>query len=173
VTTTYAGSLTLSQCVPGAASANAQASASVNASLGDVQARVDGMLSIQASLTINPPDLAALAAQLQVMITSLLTAPPVVPQLTAVAAALAELQVTLAELNANLAASVSLGLQLASPGIHYYVFAGRADAIGPELQALLSAGLPGGSGPSQSIAGAVLLANDAGAIAALQAVLRS
>lgn len=172
MTTTYAGNLTVGQCVPAAASANAEVTASANASLGDVTARITGLLSLQANLIANPPNPLALIAQLNAIIASLsLPAPPSVPQLDALASVLAELSAISADLTASLAFSTALGGQLATPGVHLYAFAGAANALGGELSAHLSAGLTGGSGPGQQIAGVILLAGDAGAIAALQSVM--
>ncbi len=168
---TYAGSLTLGQAIPIALQAQAQLASAVNAALPDVQARVDGLLAV----SIQPPpslsDLIASANALVASLSSLLAAP--LPDVGATADALASLQATLGQLSASLAFSVSLGSLLSSAGIHYYVYTGRADQVGSELGGYLSGGLPGGSGPAENIAGAVLLANDGGAIEALRTVLRS
>lgn len=167
----YAGSLTLGQAIPGAAGAQLALDAAVGATLPDVQARVDGLLALSIS---PPPSLADLIASVTALLASLqgLLAAPL-PDVTATAAALADLQVTLGQLTAALSLSLSLGSQLAAAGIHYYVFAGQAGQLGGELGSLLSGGLPGGAGASESVAGAILLANDGGAIAALRAVLRT
>lgn len=171
MTVEYAGALTLGQAIPMANTANVTLAAAANASLPDVQARVDGLLAL--SIT-PPPSLASLIASVQATLDALgaLVAAPL-PDVTATAAALADLQATLGQLSAALSFSVSFGSLLGTAGIHYYVFAGRADALGGEMSAQLSAGLPGGAGPSEHIAGAILLANDAGAISALQTVLRT
>lgn len=176
MTTTYEGSITLGAAVPGAASAAAGLTTSANASIGEVQAKVTGLTALSASITLSPPDPLALIAQAQALIAALsvpIPALPAPPQLVAIASTIAELSITLASLQASLDLAASLTTQLGTPGIHYYLFAGRADAAGGELSAHLSAGLPGGNGPSESIAGAILLASDAGAINALRSLLRS
>jgi hypothetical protein len=154
-----------------AADAAIELDASIGVALPDVQARVTGLLALSIS---PPPSLAALIASAQALLAALqaLLAAPL-PDVSATAAALADLQATLGQLNASLAFSVNFGTLLGTAGIHYYVFAGRADALGGELGSLLSGGLPGGAGGAEHIAGAVLLANDGGAITALQTVLRS
>ncbi len=171
MTATYEGSLTLGQCIPAALDASAQLDASVNVTLADVQARVTALLELSVR---PPPGLTDLIASAQAMLAALqaLAANPL-PDVSATAAALAELQATLAQLQASLAFSANLGVLLGTPGIHYFVYAGRADAFGSELGSLLSAGLPGGAGGAENVAGVVLLANDGGAISALQAVLRT
>lgn len=168
---TYAGSLTLGQAIPLALDAQAQLDTSVGLALPDVQARVDGLLALSVADPPSLDDLIASAQALLAALQALLVAP--LPDVAATAAALAELQTTLGSLSASLAFSASLGNLLGTAGIHYYVYAGPANAVGGELASLLSGGLPGGAGATEQIAGAILLANDAGAITALQTVLRS
>lgn len=168
---TYGGSLTLGQVVPMAQTAVATLDASLTPIQGDVQARVTGLLALSVA---PPPSLATLIANAQALLdalSSLASAP--LPDVSATADALAELQATLAGISAGLAFSASLGSLLATAGIHYYVYAGRADEVGGELAAALSAGLPGGGGPGEQIAGAILLASDGDAIEALQSFFSS
>jgi hypothetical protein len=168
VAVVYGGSLTLGQAIPLANQANAALAASVGLALPDLQARLDGALAISVA---PPPSLADLIASVQAMLAALQTllAAPL-PDVSATLSLIADLQATMATLNANLALSLSFGNLLGSPGIHYYAYFGRADQLGPEMSGHLSAGLPGGAGPSENIAGVILAANDAGAIAALEAV---
>lgn len=171
MTTSYVGSITLGQAIPMASTAVLELDASLGAALPDVQARVDGLLALSIS---PPPSLADLIASVQAMLAALqalLDAP--LPDVSATAAALAELQATLGSLTASLAFSASFGSLLGTAGIHYYVFAGAANELGGELGSMLSGGLPGGAGGTEHIAGAILLANDGGAITALQTVLRT
>lgn len=171
MTLSYSGSLTLGQAIPLALSAQAQLDASVGSAVSDVQARVDGLLALSLQ---PPPSLADLIASATAVLSALqtLVAAPL-PDISATVAALAELQATLGQLQASLAFSASFGSLLSTAGIHYYVYAGAASALGGELSAFLSGGLPGGGGPSEQIAGTILLANDGGAIEALQAVMRT
>lgn len=172
MTVTYGGSITLGQAIPLAQVAQVTIASLVNASLPDVQARITGLLALQAS---PPPSLLALIAGVQATLAALqqMLAVPV-PDVTATAAALAELQASLGSLSAGLAFANNMGSLLGSAGVAYFVAAGRAGDIGAELGSHLSAGLPGsGAGPDQQIAGAMLLASDGATIAALQQVLRS
>lgn len=171
MTVTYAGSITLGDAIPMAQASTVQLDASVGALLPDVQARVDGLLALSIS---PPPSLADLIASAQALLAALqsLLATPI-PDVTATASALADLQATLGSLTAALAFSADFGGLLAQAGIHYFVYAGAAGDVGSELSGVLSAGLPGGAGPSEQCAGAILLASDGGAIAALQTVLRT
>lgn len=154
-----------------ALTANATVASTANAALPDVQARVDGLLALSIA---PPPSLPSLIAGVQATLAALQTliSVPMV-DVAATAAALADLQASLGQLTASLAFSTSFGGLLGTAGIYYYLFAGQAGALSGELGAQLSAGLPGGGGPTEEIAGAVLLARDAASIAALQTVLRS
>jgi hypothetical protein len=170
MTLSYGGSLTLGQCIPLALQANAELDASIAVSLPDVQARVTGLLSVSIQPPPSLPQLIADVTSLLASLQGLLAAP--LPDVAATAAALAELQATLAQLTASLGFANGFGALLAQAGIYYYVYAGRADQLGPEVTSALAAGLPSGA-PGEQIAGALLLARDAGAISALRAVLRS
>jgi hypothetical protein len=168
VAVTYGGSLTLGQCVPTASAAQIALDASLGLAMPDFQARLTGALALSVS---PPPDLSALIASAQALLAalqSLLAAP--LPDASATAALVTELQATMATLTAHLALSASLGSLLSTAGIHFYAFAGRADAMGSEMASQLSGGLPGGAGGSESVAGVVMLANDGGAIAALESM---
>lgn len=168
MTVSYQGSITLGQAIPAAQTAQVTLTSSLGAALPDVQARVTGLLALSVQ---PPPSLPALISGVQATLAALqaLVADPL-PDVGATAAALADLQATLGQLQAGLSFAASLGGLLGTPGIHYYVFAGRADALGGEMSAELSSGLPGGGGPAESIGGAVLLARDGSARSALQAV---
>lgn len=170
MSTEYKGSLTLGQILPLPTSAQLALDATLGDTVPDVQARIAGLLEI----TVRPPpalaDLIAAAQNLLSALQALLAAP--LPDVAATATALADLQLTLQGLNVRVALSLQLGDFLSSAGVHYYVFNGKASQVGPELAALLSTGLPGGT-LDQSVAGCFLLASDGGAITALRAVLKS
>lgn len=168
---TYGGSLTIGQCVPTAQLAQVALAGAVNIAMPDIQARISGLLAIQAS---PPPSLAQLIAGVQATLAALqqmLSLP--LPDVGATAVALADLQASLASLSAGLAFSNAFASLLGTAGVAYFIAAGRAGDIGAELGAHLSTGLPGsGAGPDQQIAGAMLLASDGATLAALQQVLR-
>lgn len=164
----YKGQLSLGECMPLALQASAQLSTAIGVALPDVQARVDGLLALSIA---PPPSLADLLAALEALLGAIQTLIAVpLPDVTATVAALAELQATLGSLGASLGFQLNLASLLATPGIFFYLFAGRADEVGPALSDRLTSGLPGGA-PGESVAGAILLAKDAGAIAALRLVL--
>lgn len=165
----YGGSLTLGAISPQSLGAQVALDAALGLSMPDFQARLDGALAISIQ---PPPSLASLIASAQALLAalqSLIAAP--LPDVAATAALILELQATMATLTANLELSVSYGNLLSQAGIHFYAYSGRADALGGEMSSQLSAGLPGGAGGSENIAGVILAANDGGAIAALQAFL--
>lgn len=211
----YLGSLTLGQCVPTALSAQGALDASIGVSLPEIQAKITGMLALQASLTITPPSIVAsleaaldmlvelqaslaltmpeLSVTLGLQITALfgtvtsigLTLPDIAAKiyaalamvaslkgalmasllpsaslnLTMIASILAELNLALGALNANLAISVSLAALLGTPGIHAYQVGG----VGSELPVA-----PPGVGPTDAVTGVLLVASDGGASAALR-----
>jgi len=171
MTISYAGSLTIGDAIPLALTAQIALGDAAGAAAPDVQARISGLLA----LSLQPPptldDLITGALATFAALQQMLSVP--LPDVGATAAALAELQAQLAELNAGLAFAASFGALLGTAGIHYFVYEGRADALSAELAAHVSAGLPGGAGPAEHIAGCILLANDGNAISALQTVLRS
>ena len=170
MTVSYGGSITLGQAIPTALSAAGALTASLTPPVADAQARLAGMVALSVS---PPPSLAELIAAVQALLAALqalLSAP--LPDVDAQAAAIAELQASLTAMQLALDLGLDLTATLGSPGIHYYTFAGAAQDLGSDMSSELSSGLPGGGGPSEQIAGAILLARDAGAIAALQAVMK-
>lgn len=170
MTTTYVGSLTLGQALPGAAGLQVALDASLAATMPDLQARLTGLLSVD----LTPPSIPDLILSLNAQIAALnLMISLPVPDASATLTAIADLQATMGQLTAALSLSANFGSLMAAAGIHYFLFAGRASDLSGELGALLSGGLPGSGNPSESIAGAILLANDGGAIEAMRAVLRT
>lgn len=167
----YRGSITLGQAIPMATAASVALAATSNSMLPDVQARVGGLLQLSIQ---PPPSLPALISSAQALLAALqgLIANPI-PDVAATAAALADLQATLGQLQAGLALAINLGNLLGVPGIHYYVYEGPTNVFAAEMGALLSSGLPGGGAPADTMAGAVLLARDGGAINALRLVLQA
>lgn len=168
MTVTYEGALTLGQCLPQALLANAQLATCVGLALPDVQARVTGLLA----LSIQPPvallDLIAGVQATLLALQNLVAAP--LPDVTATAQALVDLNLFLGQLNASLAFQAQFGLVLGAAGIRLFAYAGPANQFAPEMNAQISAGLPGGGGPFENVAGVVLLANDPIAISALRAI---
>jgi len=162
----YRGHVTLGECVPLALRANAELGAAVSASQPDLQARVNGLLSISVR---PPPSLADLIASVQALLAALqeLAAAPL-PDVDANAAALAELQAQLGALQVSLQFSLDFGALLGTPGVHYYAYLGRADGFGAALGAHVGSGLS--VPPSAQIAAAALLASDGGATTALRAL---
>jgi hypothetical protein len=167
MTTRYQGSLTLGAILPMPALSQTYLAASVGASLPDAEARLNGL--IQASLQ-PPPGIADLLNAIQALIgslESLLANPLPVVSVTAIA----DLQALVDSLNVNAAFAADFGVLLGTPGLHYYLFEGKAADVGPDLGTILSTGLPG-VGLDQELAGVVLLAADGGAVTALQTVFK-
>jgi hypothetical protein len=154
-----------------ALTANAGISASIGLVLPELEAKVAGYVEAHAQLLVNPPSLEAdleaalgLVAQLQALIA--LGLPSAGIDLGLILGLIAELEILIGSLSARLAFSTSFGLLLGTPGVYLVRHSG---AVGD----VLPAGLPGGSGPSQPVEGIALLATDAGAWAAIQAVFRT
>jgi hypothetical protein len=165
------GSFDLGSCVPMAVTAQAGLSASIGIVLPELQARLAGYLEAQANLTLNPPTLAAdleaalaLVAQLQVLVE--LGLPSAGIDLSLIVGLIGELQLTLGSLSAQLSFAVSFGVLLGTPGVYLVRHTGPVGDV-------LPSGLPGGSGPSQPVEGIAILATDAGAWSAIQAVFRT
>lgn len=152
------GQMTLGACVPSAVAAVAAIDASVAVALPDISARLAGCLAASAQVTFTPVQISALLES-----AIALTPPGVALNADAFAAVIAELQTTLGGLEAQASIGAALGLQLGTPGVWLYSVQGNAQDIIP-------GGIPGVSAPVQ---GVILLASDAGAIAALQAVFRT
>jgi hypothetical protein len=166
----YGGRLTLGQILPLPAAAQADLVRSLNAEIGHVTAPVAGLGAITAR---PPPSLLQLRDSILQALDALtgLIADPL-PDLSAVLPAISDLTAQLGSLNARLVPALALGNLFGAAGVHYYLFAGEVQTLGPELAALLSSGLPG-AGPTANATGVVLLATDAGAVEAIKAVFRS
>lgn len=203
MTATYVGSLTVGECIPVAVSARAKLDgavalagslrAALDAALAielpSLQARLEGLLALQASLNVTPPSLGA-SLEAAIKLVGALEAslelglPGVDFQLAAVAALIAQLQVDLGSLQAHASLSAAAELeieafldfsaqllvQLGQPGVHLYTVTGDASDAGPDLAAVLGSGPPG-TLPTDQVAGWLLIASDGGTIAVLEAVL--
>jgi hypothetical protein len=63
-------------------------------------------------------------------------------------------------------------LALLSAGVHAYAYDGTAAGFGPEVTAALTAGLPGGAGPTEHVNALVLATNLAASWSAMSAVFK-
>jgi hypothetical protein len=120
----YSGKITIGGLCPLVVSASALL-------IADLQARVTGLLALQARLTVTPPTLALnitlvtqLLAQLQAALA--IGLPGVDFQLTAVAALLVSLE-------AQLALLLQLQALFGAPGVYVYTWDGPANLLGPAL----------------------------------------
>lgn len=164
------GFKTIGQCVPLAVSATAGINASVAISLPEVQAKITGLLELQAQLTLNPPTLAASLKSLLQLVASFEAAialglPSASLDLSAVAVALAELNLIRGQLTAQLSLAAGFNLLLGTPGVALYRYAGSLDPIAAQLE--------GGNpfpGVAPSPLGAFVVAQDFGATEALRQV---
>lgn len=171
MTVTYQGQISLGQAVPLALQSGTLLTTTLGAQLPDIAPRLDGLLALQAA---PPPSLLDLVASVQNALAALqnLVAAPL-PDVGATTDAIDDLQARMADLQAGIAfGDLLLGL-LGTAGIYAYLFEGRSSELGQQMSAELSAGLPGGGGPGETIAGTILLARDGGAIEALRTVLLS
>lgn len=145
----HVGTLSIGQCIPTLLTANAALSATLDATLPSLQAKLAAALALQASLTITPPSLSGniqialdLLASLQASVS--LNLPGIDFQLAAVAQLIAQIQLDLGSLSIQLSFSLELTLLLGAAGIHAYIYGGEAQAFGPELAAATVGGFPGG-----------------------------
>lgn len=160
MTVTAIGELKLSAELP-------QVSLAFGNELLNVQAQVSALLAF----TVAPPsfeadlDVAAQNIQALTLAVSLgITPPSISVQLAEVAAQLSILLGQLALLNA-LAATLEASA-------HLYTYTGTVGALGTELQAELSGGLPGGSGADAGFA-VVFVATAPAAVTALQSLFKT
>jgi len=167
----YQGGLTLAAGLPFLGPMSAGFSASLAATLPDIQARIAGALSGQVQVVLNPPSLAAsaaLAAQIGAAIQAAIATPGVMVDITAAAALIAELSAILGQLQANLALSASFGSLLAAGGVHFYTVEGSVGDMTGALQPHLAGGIPGGEGPDQNGFALVMVAAEPAAMTAIR-----
>lgn len=156
------GQLSVGQCVPTTASLVAQAMVELNA-------KIAGILAIQASLTITPPSLglqltaalnlvAALEAQIALGLTL---------ELPAIQVDLTVMLSVLADLNASLAALLALSLALGTAGVYVIKQSGASRTYGTEMQAVVSSIAP----PGNNVQSVTFLATEPAVFAALGKVL--
>ena len=133
------GFKSLGEVVPLALDATVALDASIGLVLPEIQAKITGMIDLQAQLTLNPPSLVTslnalldLAAQFQAAIA--LGLPSASLDLTAVATALAELNLLLGQLNAQIALSLGFKATLGSPGVALYRYSGSLEPLAGQLQ---------------------------------------
>jgi hypothetical protein len=136
------GNLTIGETIPAATAAAAAGVAGINGALPDIEARLDAL----AGFAPQPIDFAAQLAQaqqivfgVQLGITLGLPVPSMSAQIAAVAALIANLELQVAAVNANLEIIVAFQGLLATAGVRLYAFDGAAGALGTELDAAIAA----------------------------------
>lgn len=161
------GEFTLGACVPMANTAYAAIGAAVGVSLPAVQARIAGLVKVQARVAVTPPSVATdLAAAVQLV--ARLQAAVAMPafDVTLLGTMIADVQAILTDLSVRATFAANFGILLGTPGIY---LARHSGAIGD----VFPGGLPGGADPYQPIEGIAVFATDAGAWAAIQAVFKT
>lgn len=140
------GTLSLGAIVPGMAVAQASAALAVEAALGEIQAKLAGLLNVQAALLFPPLPTAALTGALQVVQALQLDLAIAAPslQITGIASLIIELQAQILALQASL--DLVLSFDLGAAGIVAYEYEGTTDTLGSSLSSVTSGGLPGGTG---------------------------
>ncbi len=169
----YIGQLTLGQCIPLAATMNATLDANLAIRLPEIAAKLAGALEAQARLTITLPSIGAridalldLIAGLQLALT--LGLPGISLDLSILVSVIAQLQIDLGALQADIAASLSFGLTLGTPGVWVYSFTGTPAGYGPGFSAAIGSGLPSGDGANQPIGAVTFIVSDPSAWAAMK-----
>jgi hypothetical protein len=146
---TYAliGELTLGACVPIALEAQA-------AVVPALEAKIAGLLDIQAALTVTPPTIAGQLAAAIEMVANLDASPP------SASIDLAGVAALLAEARASLSAWIAIGLSLGTPGLYAYTYEGTAGGLIP-------GGIPKG-GTGAHVNAVIFIASDGGTWTAMQ-----
>ncbi len=147
MSTTRIGERSISDLVPLLAEAQVQITASVGVGQPEITGKLAGLAGVLAAITVSPPDLSgtitaalAVVAQLQAAIGG----PTVTLEAAAIAALIAELEVSLGVL------AVAASFSIPTANLSAYVFEGPTGNFGVELQAALNADLPGA--PAQTFA---------------------
>jgi hypothetical protein len=145
-----------------------EAVVAIEGDVAKLQAKLEGLKALAAKITVTPPTIDAdIIANLQAAIT--IGLPSVDIQASAVAAAIATLEVELGTLNAFLAIGGVLGVA----GIHVYAVTGTAQQVAAELNADLSPGYPGAHDVPEAVGqGFLLIANAGAAAQALTTVIK-
>jgi hypothetical protein len=158
---TYAGSVPIGAMCPLVVSAQA-------ATLANVQARIAGLIALQARVNLQPPSVnasitavAAIGAQLQAAAQLHVAFPAPTLQLAALAALVATLEASIA---------VLLQLQgLFGASAYAWTFTGTGPELGPALAAELATGWPDGKPPVLPAYAVVLAATSSADVNALKA----
>ncbi len=152
------------------------ADASLALVVPQLTAQLAGLVQLQASLVISPPTIAgsiALAQQLIASLQAAITLPGASLNITAIAAAIAQLSALLGSLQAQVAAVASLNVSLGTPGVWAYSYEGTPALFGPDFAAEIGGGLPDSLDPNLPVYAVVFVASDAGAIEAMRLAMAS
>jgi hypothetical protein len=168
------GEYTVGECIPIGVAAKAALDVSLGLQLPELQAKLAGLLEIQASLTLTPPSLAASLSAALALVASLeasiaLGLPSASIDLSVIAGIIAELNIFLGQLNAQLALSLGFGVTFGTPGVHLLKAEGPIEDIGSELAPLIQS-LAGSGATGHAL---VLVATEPGVWAALQQALKT
>jgi hypothetical protein len=169
------GELTIGEAMPGAVAVGVAGVAGINLALPDIQDRLAALLAFS-------PGEVDFAAQLllaqqtvtsiQAAITLGISPPSIALQLAEVAALIAALLASIASINVQLAIIADFQALLSGAGVHAYAYAGDVTDFGPELDAEIGAGLPGGGGPTEDVDALVLVTNVGATWTALSQILQ-
>lgn len=146
------GVRSLGGVLPVLATAEAAIVASVAPAMAELNAKLAGLLAVQAALLAPPlPSVTIAGAALAlVSLQATLAVPqPTSPQLVAALAVIAQVRAQLGALEAQLSVAAELGALGNAGGIAAYAYAGTIDALGPAVTAELGGGIPGGAGADQ------------------------
>ena len=149
--------------------------AELQAKLASIQAQLNlvAEVSIPNPLTLTAGLQAALAGVAQIALQFPLATVSLGASLEAdIAATMALAADIQLKIDLLLALIAELTLAMSGAGIAVYAYDGRADRLGPEVDAQLSGGLPGTGLPAQPIKGLVLACSDLGAWDKLSKVLK-
>lgn len=160
----------LGEAAPLLVTVNADLAEAIALALGELQARVTGLLKMQATLEvgIGPPTLVATVkatAQVLLNLQAAIGGPVVTLQIAAIAAILLGLNASIAGLEAMI--SLDLG-----GSVFAYSFDGSASDLGPQVTAATSGGFPGGA-PTDHANALILATTTPATWALIQAIFKT
>ena len=163
MTTTFIGELTIGDFVPGVFDALLAAEA-------DLEARIAALANFAVTVDLDLSGQLALALQIVASIEAAialgLTAPSISAQIAAQVALTTALQLQLELI-------LELFDLFEAAGVWGYHYTGRADTLGSDMTTELSAGLPGGGGPSETVNALILITNVSATWTAMQQIFKT
>lgn len=172
-TLTPLGVKTIGAMVPALVTAQGAISAAAAPSMGEIQGKLAGLLSVQTALLVPPvPTLTiAGAASAFASLQATFSVPqPTSPQLASAISVVAQLQAQLAAVQAHLTFAAKLGELAATGGVAAYAYSGTVDGLGDAISSELGSGAGPGMPPNSVSNALVLVTSSSATWTAMRAV---